>query len=151
MSSAWALLAVAALAVAAVRGEVIDCTSTTVVCEDYWAPKHISFCYGICQTKAGILYISGESAHLDALMPVGKATLRLGLAVRAADNRRAKLSAERAVMPMPAYIRTPANLYEIDEVIHAPSFPKRQTREATDVRSVVTMRLVRNSVIEKGV
>jgi len=137
--------------VAAVHGEVLECTSTTVVVEDYLEPEHIAFMYGICETKAGIRYISGENAHLDALMPGGKTTLRLGLAVRAADNRRAKVLAERADMPMPAYIRTAANLSYIDEVIQAPSSPKRLTRDATDVRSVVTIRLVRNSVIEKGV
>jgi len=143
MSSARALLALAA-----VRGEVLECASTTVACEDYWEPKHIALCYGICRTKAGNRYISAESAHLNALMPGGKATLRLRLAVSAADNRRAKLSAERADVPMPLYpyIRTPADLFEIDEVIQASSPPTRQARAATDVHSVVTIRLVRNNV-----
>jgi len=141
-AACWHLL----IALAAVRGDVLDCTSTTVVSEDHWEPKRVAYMYGICQTEAGTFYISAESAHLDSLMPGGKATLLVGVAVRTAENRLAKLTAERAGMPMPPYIRMPANLFEIVEVIRAPSRPKRQARDATDVRSVVTIRLVRNSV-----
>jgi len=134
------------------RGLMLNCTSVGVIAEDYFKPPAREFAYGFCTTAFGEThYISPTSERIHELMPGGKTVITVRVAVSAAKNCAVydalvlEQPAASARAPMPAYIRTGVPLYEVVEVVQAPSVPAQLTRSG-DARDVIVIRMVTHAL-----